>query len=139
MALFGRMMRTTVQQDDLRQMAKPFEIPKRILWEAGKRVTANNGAPGVDRESIQSFEGNLGPNLYKLWNRMSSGSYYPSPVRQVLIPKSDGQLRPPGIPTVGDRVTQMAVKLILEPRLDQVFHPSSFGRADQSVGTQCRH
>jgi|UniRef100_UPI0035A224B8 retron-type reverse transcriptase len=78
MALFGRMMRTTVQQDDLRQMAKPFEIPKRILWEAWKRVAANNGAPGVDKESIQSFEGNLGPNLYKLWNRMSSGSYYPS-------------------------------------------------------------
>lgn len=127
MALFGRMMRTTVQQDDLRQMAKPFEIPKRILWEAWKRVAANNGAPGVDRESIQSFEGNLGPNLYKLWNRMSSGSYYPSPVRQVLIPKSDGQLRPLGIPTVGDRVAQMAVKLILEPRLERVFHPSSFG------------
>lgn len=77
MALFGRMMRTTVL-DDLRQMAKPFEIPKRILWEAWKRVAANNGAPGVNRESIQSFEGNLGPNLYKLWNRMSSGSYYPN-------------------------------------------------------------
>ena len=116
-----------MRQDDLRVMAKPFEIPKRTLWEAWKRVAANNGAPGVDKESIPAFRDKLGPNLYKLWNRMSSGSYHPAPVRQVLIPKADGQFRPLGIPTVGDRVAQMAVKMILEPRLERLFHTSSFG------------
>lgn len=78
-----------MRQDDLHVTAKPFEIPKRILWEAWKRVAANKGAPGVDKESMPAFQKKLGPNLYKLWNRMSSGSYHPAPVRQVLILKGD--------------------------------------------------
>jgi RNA-directed DNA polymerase len=118
---------TTVKQDDLRPEAKSFEIPKRFIWEAWKRVAANKGAPGVDTESIKTYQSRLGRNLYTLWNRMSSGSYLPQPVRQVLIPKDNGQTRPLGIPTVNDRVAQMAVKMILEPRLEPCFHPSSFG------------
>jgi group II intron reverse transcriptase/maturase len=139
MTLFGLLRVTTVQQDDPRPEAKPFNIPKRLVFEAWKRVAANKGAPGVDRESIQVYENQLGQNLYNLWNRMSSGSYFPKPVRQVLIPKEDGQTRPLGIPTVNDRVAQMVVKMILEPRLEPVFHPSSFGyrpgrNAHQAVG-----
>ena len=127
MALFGLRRATTVKQDDPRPEAKPFEIPKRLIWEAWKRVAANKGAPGVDKESIEAYQNRLGQNLYTLWNRMSSGSYLPQPVRQVLIPKGDGQTRPLGIPTVNDRVAQMVVKMIVEPRLERCFHPSSFG------------
>lgn len=118
---------TTVKQDDLRPEAKPFEISKRLIWAAWKRVATNKGAPGVDMESIKAYQSRLGRNLYTLWNRMSSGSYLPQPVRQVLIPKENGQVRPLGIPTVNDRVAQMAVKMILEPKLEPYFHPSSFG------------
>ena len=84
--------------------AKPFDIPKREVWEAFKRVKANQGAAGVDGQSIQDFEDRLGDNLYKLWNRLSSGSYMPPPVRRVDIPKATGGTRPLGIPTVADRV-----------------------------------
>jgi len=114
-------------QDDPSLRAKPFEIPKQLVWKAWKRVAANKGGPGVDNVSIQVFNNELGRNLYTLWNRMSSGSYFPKPVKQVLIPKSDGQERPLGIPTVTDRVAQMAVKAFIEPRLEALFHPSSFG------------
>lgn len=117
---------TTVKQDDPRPEAKPFEIPKRLIYDAWKRVAANKGAPGVDKESIQVYQRNLGGNLYKLWNRMSSGCYYPLPVKQVLIPKGDG-FRSLGIPTVADRTAQMAVKMLIEPRLEQIFHPGSYG------------
>lgn len=127
MTLFGLRRATTVPQDDPRSGAKPFEIPKRLIWEAWKRVAANKGAPGVDKESIEAYRNRLGQNLYTLWNRMSSGSYFPQPVRQVLIPKGDGQTRPLGIPTVNDRIAQMAVKMLLEPRMEKLFHPSSFG------------
>ena len=127
MALFGLRKVTTVLQDDCRLAAKPFDIPKRLIWEAWKRVAANKGAPGVDKESIEMYQNRMGQNLYTLWNRMSSGSYLPQPVRQVLIPKGDGQTRPLGIPTVNDRVAQMVVKMIVEPRLEKCFHPSSFG------------
>ena len=82
--------------------AKPFPIPKREVWEAFKRVKANQGAAGVDGQSIADFEADLSNNLYKLWNRMSSGSYFPPPVRRVDIPKDDGRTRPLGIPTVGE-------------------------------------
>ena len=116
-----------MKREDPLPKAKPFEIPKRLVWESWKRVAANQGAPGVDKESIQDFQVSLGDNLYTLWNRMSSGSYYPKPVRQVLIPKGDGNFRPLGIPTVADRVAQMTVKKILEPRLEAIFHPSSYG------------
>lgn len=114
-------------REDLLPKTKPFEIPKREIWESWKRVAANQGAPGVDKESIKDFEKRLGENLYTLWNRMSSGSYHPKPVRQVLIPKGDGQSRALGIPTVADRVAQMVVKSMLEPRLESLFHSSSYG------------
>lgn len=127
MALFSLLRETTVQQDDPRPEAKPFDIPKRLIWDAWKRVAANKGASGVDRESIDVFQNQLGRNLYKLWNRMSSGSYLPAPVRQVMIPKSDGSQRALGIPTVADRTAQMVVKMVLESRLEEIFHPSSFG------------
>lgn len=127
MALSGSPRVTTVKQDDPRPGAKPFDIPKRLIWNAWKRVAANKGAPGVDMETIEAFQNQLGGNLYKLWNRMSSGSYHPKPVRQVLIPKSDGGTRALGIPPVVDRTAQMAVKMVLEPRLEQIFHANSFG------------
>src|SRR5690348_18504605 len=102
--------------------AKPFKIPKREVWEAFKRVKANQGAAGVDGQSIAEFEANLSGNLYKLWNRLSSGSYFPPPVRRVDIPKEGGRTRPLGIPTVGDRIAQMVVKRYLEPHVEAHFH-----------------
>jgi hypothetical protein len=107
--------------------AKPFLIPKREVWEAFKRVKANRGAAGVDGQSIEDFEANLSGNLYKLWNRMSSGSYFPPPVRRVDIPKASGGIRPLGIPTVADRIAQEVARRYLEPILEPVFHPDSFG------------
>ena len=107
--------------------AKPFSIPKREVWEAFKRVKANQGAAGVDGQSIQDFEARLAANLYKLWNRLSSGSYMPPPVRRVDIPKGDEGTRPLGIPTVADRIAQEVVRRYLEPILEPVFHPDSYG------------
>ncbi|MCG8613778.1 MAG: group II intron reverse transcriptase/maturase [Pseudomonadales bacterium] len=127
MALFSWQDGTTVKQDDPTYKAKPFEVPKRLIWNAWKRVAANKGAAGVDMETIDTYQERLGQNLYTLWNRMSSGSYFPDAVKQVLIPKPDGKTRPLGVPTVNDRVAQMAVKILLEARLDPIFHPSSFG------------
>lgn len=106
---------------------KSFDIPKALVWRAWKRVKANRGAAGVDAQSISDYERHLASNLYKLWNRMSSGSYFPSPVRRVWIPKTDGKERPLGIPTVEDRIAQMVVKQVMEPRLDPLFHPDSYG------------
>ena len=107
--------------------AKPFDIPKREVWEAFKRVKANQGAAGVDGQSIEDFEARLTANLYKLWNRLSSGSYMPPPVRRVDIPKASGGTRPLGIPTVADRIAQEVVRRYLEPMLEPVFHPDSYG------------
>ena len=107
--------------------AKPFIIPKQVVWEAYKRVKQNKGTYGVDEVSLQDFEANLKDNLFKLWNRMSSGSYFPVPVRAVEIPKKDGTKRPLGIPTVTDRIAQMVVKMILEPKVEPHFHPDSYG------------
>jgi RNA-directed DNA polymerase len=107
--------------------AKPFDIPKREVWEAFKKVKANQGAAGVDGQSIRDFEAGLSGNLYKLWNRMSSGSYFPPPVRRVDIPKDEGRTRPLGIPTVGDRIAQEVVRRYLEPILDPIFHEDSYG------------
>ena len=97
--------------------AKPFDIPKREVWEAFKKVRANHGAAGVDGQTVADFEADLSNNLYKLWNRMSSGSYFPPPVRRVDIPKGDSatETRPLGIPTVADRIAQEVVKRYLEP------------------------
>ena len=107
--------------------AKPFDIPKKEIWEAFKRVRANGGAAGVDGESIAEFEADLTGNLYKLWNRLSSGSYFPPPVRRVDIPKPDGGTRPLGVPTVAGRVAQEVVRRRLEPLVEPRFHPDSYG------------
>ena len=106
---------------------KPFPITKRQVWEAWKKVKANQGGAGVDGQTIASFAAEVGNNLYKLWNRMTSGSYHPSAVRRVEIPKADGGVRPLGIPTVADRIAQMVVKEVLEPELEKHFHPDSYG------------
>jgi len=108
-------------------MSKAFEISKKLIWEAYQRVKSNGGAAGVDRESIEKFEADLRNNLYKLWNRMCSGSYFPPPVRAVPIPKKSGGVRILGVPTVADRVAQTAAKLLLEPQLEMLFHDDSYG------------
>ena len=105
--------------------AKPFDIPKRVVWNAFKKVKENKGAAGIDRQTISDYESNLRANLYKLWNRMSSGSYSPSEVRCVEIPKKGKGTRRLSIPTVTDRIAQMVVKLTLEPKVDSSFHPDS--------------
>ncbi len=107
--------------------AKPFPIAKREVWEAFKHVKANRGAAGVDGQTVESLEERLGPELYKLWNRMSSGSYMPPPVRRVNIPKEGGGKRPLGIPTVTDRIAQEVVRRHLEPLLEPIFHEDSYG------------
>lgn len=107
--------------------AKPYCISKDLLVEAWRQVKANRGAGGVDGQTLSMFEKDLKGNLYRIWNRMSSGSYFPPPVRLVEIPKGDGRMRPLGIPTVGDRVAQMVAKLVLEPLVEPVFHPDSYG------------
>jgi len=107
--------------------AKPFCISKKEVWEAYKRVKANKGAAGVDDQSIEDFEKKLKKNLYKIWNRMSSGSYFPPPVRTVKIPKRNGGERKLGIPTVADRIAQQVVKARLEPEVDPLFHADSYG------------
>src|SRR5438876_10875031 len=107
--------------------AKPFCISKREVWEAYKRVKANKGAAGVDEQSIEDFEKKLKKNLYKIWNRMSSGSYFPPPVRTVKIPKKNGGERKLGIPTVADRIAQQVVKARLEPEVEPLFHADSYG------------
>jgi RNA-directed DNA polymerase len=113
------------QREEPVDEAKPFDIPKREVWEAFKRVKVNQGAAGVDGQSIADFEADLSNNLYKLWNRMSSGSYFPPPVRRVSIPKADGGTRPLGIPTVADRIAQDVARRYLEPHLEPVFHADS--------------
>ena len=111
-----------------KQKDKPFAISKWIVWEAYQRVKANDGAAGVDEESIEEFEQDLKANLYKLWNRISSGSYFPAPVREVDIPKADGHgVRVLGVPTVADRIAQTVARLYLEPKVEPVFHPDSYG------------
>lgn len=107
--------------------AKPFDISKHKVWEAYKRVKANKGAAGVDDITMKDFEENLKGNLYKIWNRMSSGSYIPPAVRIVEIPKATGGMRQLGVPTVADRVAQMVAKIYLEPKVEPHFHQDSYG------------
>lgn len=107
--------------------AKSYEIAKREVWQAYKRVKANGGAAGADGVSLKQFEQGLSKNLYRIWNRMSSGSYFAAPVKRVEIPKADGLVRPLGIPTVADRIAQMVVKNRLEPELEPLFHADSYG------------
>jgi Retron-type reverse transcriptase len=108
-------------------MTKPYDIPKALVWEAYQCVKAKGGSAGIDNVSLEQYERHLRANLYKLWNRMSSGSYFPPPVKGVPIPKKSGGTRMLGVPTVGDRVAQTVVKLLLEPVIDPVFHPDSHG------------
>ncbi len=107
--------------------AKPFNISKHAVLEAWKLVRANKGAEGVDVQTIADFEENLKDNLYKIWNRMSSGSYFPPPVKTVAIPKKTGGERVLGIPTVSDRVAQMVAKIYFEPLVEPYFHEDSYG------------
>jgi RNA-directed DNA polymerase len=106
---------------------KPFDIPKLLVMDAYRSVKANGGAAGIDKQSIADFELNLKDNLYKIWNRMSSGTYFPSPVKAVAIPKKSGGERVLGVPTVADRVAQMVVKLTFEPTIETFFLPDSYG------------
>ena len=107
--------------------SKPFDIPKKLVYEAWKIVKRNAGSAGVDKETIDDFERDLKNNLYRIWNRMSSGSYFPPPVKAVAIPKKNGGERILGVPTVADRVAQMTVKLVLEPTVEPIFLPDSYG------------
>ncbi len=122
---------------------KSFDISKHVVFEAYRKVKANRGAAGVDGESIVQFEADLKGNLYKLWNRLSSGSYFPPPVRMVEIDKPGGRgVRVLGVPTVADRIAQTVVAMYLEPEVEPVFHPDSYGyrprrSALDAVGT-CR-
>jgi RNA-directed DNA polymerase len=106
---------------------KAFDIPKTLVWEAYLKVRSNKGAAGVDRQSLADFARDEKKNLYKIWNRMSSGSYFPPPVRAVEIPKAGGGVRVLGVPTVADRIAQTVVAMTLEPSAEQVFHQDSYG------------
>lgn len=114
-------------EEEILLKTKQFTISKQLVMEAYKLVKSNKGSSGVDKQTIAKFGKDLKNNLYKIWNRMSSGSYFPNPVKEVLIPKKDGGKRTLGIPTVSDRIAQMVVKLILEPRIDPIFHKDSYG------------
>lgn len=108
-------------------MTKSLPISKRMVYDSYLKVIAKDGSAGIDKQTIEQFNENLKDNLYKIWNRMTSGSYFPPAVRTVFIPKKQGGLRPLGIPTVGDRIAQGVVKDYLEPALETIFHSSSFG------------
>ena len=122
-----RSVRRPTEGDEPLNGTKPFEISRQAVDEAYRRVKANAGAAGIDDISIGKFESNLEGNLYKIWNRMSSGSYFPPPVMAVEIPKKSGGSRMLGVPTVADRVAQMVVKICFEPSLEPLFHRDSYG------------
>ena len=114
--------------DELKASGKPFDISKQEVWDAWIKVKGNQGAPGVDGQSIEEFEKDLKNNLYKIWNRMSSGTYFPPPVMAVEISKAHGPgTRTLGVPTVADRVAQTVVAAHLEKRVEPVFHQDSYG------------
>src|SRR5436190_1422275 len=129
--------------DMLKSSGKLFEISKREVWEAYRQVKANRGAPGVDEVTLGEFETDLGNNLYRIWNRMSSGSYFPPPVKAVEIPKPHGTgTRTLGVPTVADRIAQTVVARRLEAKVEPIFHPDSYGyrpnRSALDAVTACR-
>src|SRR3954453_22518590 len=136
--------KTTVVKDGMmeREGTKSFAVSKRMVYESYLKVVAKGGSAGIDKESIEAFNADMSKNLYKIYNRMTSGSYFPPPVRTVFIPKKQGGLRPLGIPTVGDRIAQGVVKDYLEPSLETTFHPSSFGyrpnRSAHDALVQCQ-
>jgi RNA-directed DNA polymerase len=111
----------------MKEMTKSLPISKRMVYNSYLKVTAKDGSAGIDKQSVEAFNENMSANLYKIWNRMTSGSYFPPPVRTVFIPKKQGGTRALGIPTVSDRIAQGVVKDYIEPSVEQIFHPSSFG------------
>lgn len=119
------------KQEDWMNESKPYNIPKRTILSAYKRVKANKGSAGIDGIDFEKFEVNLKNNLYKIWNRMSSGSYFPSPVMEVEIPKKSGGKRKSGIPTIIDRIAQMTAKMYVEPVVESIFHEDSYGYRSQ--------
>jgi group II intron reverse transcriptase/maturase len=123
-------------------MTKSLPVTKRMVFESYLKVVSKDGGAGIDSESIDMFNANMSSNLYKIWNRMTSGSYFPPPVRTVFIPKKQGGVRPLGIPTVSDRIAQGVVKDYLEPSMEAVFHNSSFGyrpgRSQHDALEQCQ-
>ncbi len=106
---------------------KSIPISRPMIWEAYKKVRANKGSSGVDSVSMEDYDANRSKHLYKLWNRMASGSYFPPPVKEVEIPKKDGKVRKLGIPTISDRVAQMTITMYIEPRFEEIFSPNSYG------------
>ena len=114
-------------EDDALTQRKPFEIPKALVWAAYHDVRKNRGAPGCDGQTLTEFDQQRDRNLYKIWNRLCSGTYFPPPVREKRIPKDNGKERVLGIPTVSDRIAQGAVKLFVEAKLDPIFHDDSYG------------
>jgi RNA-directed DNA polymerase len=121
----ARVAQPSTTREEAIPTTKPFAISKRFVFEAYRLVKANAGCAGVDKQSIAAFEEDLKGNLYKLWNRMSSGSYMPPPVKAVSIPKRDGRERILGVPTVSDRIAQMVVKFEFEPAVELHFLPDS--------------
>jgi len=123
------------------EKTKSFPISKRMVYESYLKVMSKDGCAGIDGQSIEMFNADLSKNLYKVYNRMASGSYFPPPVRTEFIPKKQGGFRPLGIPTVGDRIAQGVVKDYLEPEMDKMFHNSSFGyrpgRSTHDALAQC--
>jgi RNA-directed DNA polymerase len=122
---------------------KPFDISKWVVVEAYGRVKANKGAAGVDEQSLGEFEADRDRNLYKIWNRLSSGSYFPPPVKAVEIPKAGGNgVRVLGVPTVADRIAQTVVRMYLEPQVEPIFHPDSYayrpGKSALDAVAACR-
>ena len=134
-------LRTETNQEWKESMkpTKSYDISKHAVMDAWKRVKAKRGAAGIDVESLEKFECDLKNNLYKLWNRMSSGSYFPPPVKVVEIPKKGGGIRRLGVPTISDRIAQAVTLIHLEPKLEPIFHEDSYGyrpgkSAIQAVG-----
>jgi len=121
------MSQSNLQKEEILNKTKPFDISKQLVMQAWKLVKENDGGAGVDKQSIADFEKNLRDNLYKIWNRMSSGTYFPPPVKAVPIPKKSGGERILGVPSVSDRIAQMVVKLIFEPCVEPHFLPDSYG------------
>ena len=109
------------------EKAKPLPISRIMVWEAFKKVKSNKGSAGIDKVSLTMYEASLSDNLYKLWNRLASGSYFPPAVKEKEIMKDNGKIRKLGIPTVSDRVAQQVIKDYVDPRLEAEFHGSSFG------------
>ena len=110
-----------------KERTKSVPITKQMVWEAYKLVRKNKGGPGIDNQTLEDLEENKSKELYKLWNRLSSGSYFPTNIKRVEIPKGDGKIRPLGIPTVCDRIAQQVIKTHLEPRLEAEVMNSSYG------------